>query len=112
MPNILNITNVQIKKIFKEAKQEDGKIPPRRPKAICSVTFCGGEVVVHNIEIWEGDRGLYIQFPSTKRFITNKQQEKEEITYNTFHPTSQNSRREFEEAIIPAYLERIAAADK
>lgn len=114
MPSILNITNVQIKKIFKEVKPKDGESAPKSTKkAICSVSYCGGEVVTHNIEVWEGEKGLYIQFPHTKRFITNKDQEKEEITYNVTHPTSQNARKEFEDAVLSAYKEKKAAvADK
>lgn len=107
----LNITDVRIKKIFKEAKPKDTDKKSVK-RAIASVTYCGGSVVTHDIEIWDGENGLYIQFPHTKRFITNKNKEKEEIVYNVTHPIKNDARNEFSEAILAEFTRRMEGNDK
>lgn len=94
---IINITEVRIKKIFKDDNVTHCK-PIRR--AISSVTYCGGAIVTNNIEIWENEKGLCIRFPHVRYY---KDGCDEKISYNITHPTSNEARKEFEEAIISEY---------
>ena len=51
----MQITDVRIRKIAKEGKM----------KAIVSITL-DGEVVVHDIKVIEGEKGLFIAMPSRR----------------------------------------------
>ncbi len=81
----LTITSVKVRKIIKEDS---------RMKGIATVLIddC---FAIHDIRIIEGDNGLFIAMPSRK----TPANEYRDIA----HPTNQETRTMFEEAIITAY---------
>jgi len=83
----LTITSVKVRKIVKDDS---------RMKGIATVLLddC---FAIHDIRIIEGDNGLFIAMPSRKT-PTNEYRD-------IAHPTNQETRKMFEEAIIKAYNE-------
>ncbi|MDD2518758.1 MAG: septation regulator SpoVG [Bacilli bacterium] len=83
----MTITSVKVRKIVKEDS---------RMKGIATVLLddC---FAIHDIRIIEGDNGLFIAMPSRKT-PTNEYRD-------IAHPTNQETRKMFEEAIIKAYNE-------
>ena len=83
----MTITSVKVRKIVKDGS---------RMKGIATVLLddC---FAIHDIRIIEGDSGLFIAMPSRKT-PTNEYRD-------IAHPTNQETRTMFEEAIIKAYNE-------
>ena len=79
----MKITDVRVRKIAKEGKM----------KAIVSITI--DEVVVHDIKVIEGDKGLFIAMPSKKA----TDGEYRDIA----HPISQTTRENIQGTILEAY---------
>jgi stage V sporulation protein G len=79
------ITNVKV------VKNENGRL-----RGIAEVTL-NNCFVIHNIRIIEGDKGLFIAFPSRQNSAGQ---------YNDVcHPINQETRSMFETAIVRAYQE-------
>lgn len=81
----MKITSVNVRKVEKEDS---------RMKGIASVLLddC---FAVHDIRIIEGDNGLFIAMPSRKTATGGYR--------DIAHPTNQETRKLFEEAILEAY---------
>lgn len=86
----MNITDVRIRIMEKEGKM----------KAIAAITI-DGVFVVHDIKVIEGDNGLFIAMPSTKR----KDGEFKDIA----HPINSETREMIQKTIIDKYNEVLAA---
>lgn len=82
----MQITQVRIKKVDLEGKL----------KAIVSVTL-DDEIVIHDVKLIEGVKGLFIAMPSRKLG--------EGDFRDIIHPVSSDVRKKFEDAIIPRYYE-------
>lgn len=89
----MNITDVRIR-----CKSTAGNV-----KAIASVTL-GGEFVVHDIKLIEGNKGLFIAMPSraVQDYTTGKM-----VYRDIAHPINSESRNELQEAIIQKYKEEL-----
>jgi len=81
----MNITDVRIKKL-----EGDTKV-----KAVASITI-GGDFVVHDIKVIEGDKGLFISMPS-------KRNEKTKEHFDICHPINSDARKAISEAVITKY---------
>jgi stage V sporulation protein G len=81
----LEITSVNVRKVEKEGS---------RMKGIASVLLddC---FAVHDIRIIQGDNGLFIAMPSRKTATGGYR--------DIAHPTNQETRKKFEDAILEAY---------
>ena len=90
--NILDITDIRVKKITAEGKM----------KAIVSVTF-DDAFVIHDIKIIEGQDKLFTAMPSRKISET----EYKDIA----HPINSQMREHLEKAIIERYKEEIASEE-
>lgn len=86
--NILNITDVRIRKISQEGKM----------KAVVSVTF-DDAFVVHDVKVVEGQNGLFVAMPSRK----TPEGEYRDIA----HPISSDARGIIQSAVLKAYEEAI-----
>lgn len=80
----MQITDVRIRKVTKEG----------RMKAVASITL-DDEIVIHDIKIIEGDKGLFIAMPSRKA----TDGEYRDIA----HPINSKTREEMQNAILNAY---------
>lgn len=89
----VEVTDVRIRKTYNEGKM----------KAIVSVTF-GGEFVVHDIRIIEGDKGLFVAMPSKKR----DDGEFKDIA----HPITTSMRNKVQEAVIKKYEKELKNEEK
>lgn len=93
----MNITEVQIKKVYNDATKP--------VKAKVSVVI-DGEMILHNIRVIEkvtdGERKRFIAFPSQK--ITNIDENNNPVHgyFDIYHPISSESRIKFESAIYKA----------
>ena len=84
----MNITDVRIKKVKSDTKNV--------LKATAAVTF--DEVfVVHDVKVLEGEKGLFIAFPSRKS--------KDGSFMDIAHPISTECRNEIQDAVLKAYAE-------
>lgn len=81
---VMQITDVRIRKVTKEG----------RMKAVASITL-DDEIVIHDIKIIEGDKGLFIAMPSRKA----TDGEYRDIA----HPINSKTREEMQNAILNAY---------
>ena len=81
----MQITDVRIRKVTKEG----------RMKAVASITL-DDEIVIHDIKIIEGDKGLFIAMPSRKA----TDGEYRDIA----HPINSKTREEMQNAILNAYV--------
>ena len=88
----MTITDVRVRKIAK-----DGKM-----KAIVSVTF-DNEIVVHDIKVIEGEKGLFIAMPSRK----TADGEYRDIA----HPINSDTRQQLQEMILNEYEKAIPTED-
>ncbi|NLL45026.1 MAG: septation regulator SpoVG [Mollicutes bacterium] len=81
----MEITSVNVRKVEKEGS---------RMKGIASVLLddC---FAVHDIRIIQGDNGLFIAMPSRKTATGGYR--------DIAHPTNQETRKKFEDAILEAY---------
>lgn len=83
----MKITNVEIKKVEKEGS---------RLKGMANITL-DNCLVIHNIRIIEGNKGLFVAMPSRKT---------EEGKYvDLVHPINSETRKMFEEEIMEKYNE-------
>ena len=84
----MNITDVRVRKVAKEGKM----------KAVVSITI-DDEVVVHDIKVIEGEKGLFIAMPSRKA----TDGEYRDIA----HPINSTTRTEIQNIILTKYEETI-----
>ncbi len=82
----MTITDVRVRKIENEGKM----------RAVASITI-DDEMVVHDIKIIEGDRGLFIAMPSKK----GANGEYRDIA----HPINSETRAKLQDLILKAYNE-------
>ena len=82
----MKVTNVGIKKVEKENS---------RLKRMASITL-DNCLVIHNIRIIEGNKGLFIAMPSKKI---------EDKFFDLVHPINYETRKMFEEEIMAKYNE-------
>ena len=85
----MNITDVRIRKVDKEGKM----------KAVVSITI-EDALVVHDIKIIEGEKGLFIAMPSRKA----SDGEYRDIA----HPINSATREELQNLILSKYKEEFA----
>ena len=85
----MNITDVRIRKVEKEGKM----------KAVASITL-DGEFVVHDIQIIDGEKGLFIAMPSRK----TGEGEYRDIA----HPINSTTRDSMQKLILGAYEKALA----
>ena len=88
----MQITDVRIRKVEKEGKM----------KAVVSITI-DEEVVVHDIKVIEGDKGLFIAMPSRKA----ADGEYRDIA----HPINSDTRERIQTLILQKYQETMAAEE-
>ena len=88
----MQITDVRIRKVEKEGKM----------KAVVSITI-DEEVVVHDIKIIEGEKGLFIAMPSRKA----ADGEDRDIA----HPINSNTRDRIQKLILEKYQETMDAEE-
>ena len=86
----MNITDVRIRKVAKEGKM----------KAVVSITI-DDEFVVHDIQVIEGDKGLFIAMPSRKA----ADGEYRDIA----HPINSETREIIQNMILMRYREALMA---
>ena len=87
----MKITDVRIRKVAK-----DGKM-----KAVVSITL-DGELVVHDIKVIEGEKGLFIAMPSRKA----SDGEYRDIA----HPINSSTRDTIQMTILEKYQESLVEA--
>lgn len=87
----MQITDVRIRLVEKEGKL----------KAVANITI-EDAIAIHDIKIIEGDKGLFIAFPSVKR----KDGEFKDIA----HPINQQTRELLQNMILDAYNKALAEA--
>ena len=80
----MNITDIRVRKVTKEGKM----------KAVVSITI-DDALVVHDIKVIDGDKGLFIAMPSRK----TAEGEYRDIA----HPISTESRERLQTMILKAY---------
>ena len=80
----MNITDVRIRKVNQEGKM----------KAIVSITI-DNELVIHDIKVIEGEKGLFIAMPSRK----TSSGEFRDIA----HPINSSARESLQQAILAKY---------
>lgn len=85
----MQITDVRVRKITKEGKM----------RAVVSITL-DDELVVHDIKVIEGDKGLFIAMPSKKA----ADGEYRDIA----HPINSATRERLQKAILDAYEKSLA----
>ena len=88
----MQITDVRIRRVEKEGKM----------KAVVSITI-DEEVVVHDIKIIEGEKGLFIAMPSRKA----ADGEYRDIA----HPINSGTRERIQKLILEKYEETLAAEE-
>ena len=86
----MNITDIRVRRINKEGKM----------KAVVSITF-DSEIVVHDIKVIEGDKGLFIAMPSRK---TSKGDFRDIV-----HPINSSSRQRIQNAVLDEYQIALAS---
>ena len=80
----MEITDIRVRRINKEG----------RMKAVVSITF-DTEIVIHDIKVIEGDRGLFIAMPSRKT--------SEGDYRDIVHPINSPTRQKLQEAVLGKY---------
>lgn len=88
----MNITDVRIRKVDKEGKM----------KAVVSITI-EDALVVHDIKIIEGEKGLFIAMPSRKA----SDGEYRDIA----HPINSATREELQNLILSKYKEEFVSSN-
>ena len=88
----MQITDVRIRRVEKEGKM----------KAVVSITI-DEELVVHDIKIIEGEKGLFIAMPSRKA----ADGEYRDIA----HPINSGTRERIQKLILEKYEETLAAEE-
>ena len=82
----MQITDVRLRKITKEGKL----------KAVASITL-DNEMVVHDIKIIEGEKGMFIAMPSKKSL--------DGTFRDIVHPINTETRERFQDVILRRYEE-------
>ena len=82
----MQITDVRLRKITKEGKL----------KAVASITL-DDEMVVHDIKIIEGEKGMFIAMPSKKSL--------DGTFRDIVHPINTETRERFQDVILRRYEE-------
>ena len=85
----MKITDVRIRKVAKEGKM----------KAVVSITI-DDEFVVHDIKVIQGERGLFIAMPSSRRSSTGEYRD-------IAHPINREARERIQRTIIEAYEDAV-----
>ena len=80
----MEITDVRVRRINKEGKM----------KAVVSITF-DNEIVIHDIKVIEGDKGLFIAMPSRKT--------SEGDFRDIVHPINSPTRQRLQDAVLEKY---------
>lgn len=88
----MQITDVRVRKITKEGKM----------KAVVSITL-DDELVIHDIKVIEGDKGLFIAMPSKKA----ADGEYRDIA----HPINSRTRERIQTMILDAYERPLSEPD-
>lgn len=88
----MQITDVRVRKITKEGKM----------KAVVSITL-DDELVIHDIKVIEGDKGLFIAMPSKKA----ADGEYRDIA----HPINSRTRERVQTKILDAYERSLSEPD-
>ena len=88
----MQITDVRVRKITKEGKM----------KAVVSITL-DDELVIHDIKVIEGDKGLFIAMPSKKA----SDGEYRDIA----HPINSGTRERIQRMILSAYEKSLSEPD-
>lgn len=88
----MKITDVRVRKIAKEGKM----------RAIVSVTF-DDELVVHDIKVIEGEKGLFIAMPS-KKAVDGEHRD-------IAHPINSGTREHIQRVILESYGKALAASE-
>ena len=88
----MQITDVRVRKITKEGKM----------KAVVSITL-DDELVIHDIKVIEGDKGLFIAMPSKKA----ADGEYRDIA----HPINSRTRERIQTKILDAYERSLSEPD-
>ena len=89
----MQITDVRVRKITKEGKM----------KAVVSITL-DDELVIHDIKVIEGDKGLFIAMPSKKA----ADGEYRDIA----HPINSATRDHIQKLILDAYEKALEETDE
>lgn len=63
------------------------------------------ELVIKNFKIFEGNKGLFVSFPS-------EYSEKDDKYYDTVYPLAKETRDYIENSVLDAYEEKIGKEDK
>ena len=92
MGNIMQITDVRIRKVEKEGKM----------KAVVSITI-DEEFVVHDIKVIDGEKGLFIAMPSRKA----ADGEYRDIA----HPINSDTRNKIQQIILEKYESEVATEE-
>lgn len=88
----MQITDVRVRKITKEGKM----------RAVVSITL-DDELVIHDIKLIEGDKGLFIAMPSKK----SSDGEYRDIA----HPINSKTRERIQTVILEAYEKSLLEPD-
>ena len=88
----MNITDVRVRKITREGKM----------KAIVSITL-DDEFVVHDIQVIEGEKGLFIAMPSRKTSTGEYR--------DIAHPINSQTREQIQDIILDEYLRALTEED-
>ena len=80
----MEITDIRVRRINKEGKM----------KAVVSITF-DNEIVIHDIKVIEGDKGLFIAMPSRKT--------SEGDFRDIVHPINSPTRQKLQDAVLEKY---------
>ena len=84
----MNITDVRVRKVAKEGKM----------KAVVSITL-DDELVIHDIKVIEGDKGLFIAMPSKKALDGEYR--------DIAHPINSGTRERIQSTILARYQQAL-----
>jgi stage V sporulation protein G len=82
---MITITDVNISRLFRD----------RQIIAVCTVTV-NDALAIHDIMLYKGEKGMYVQMPHTKRDGKN---------LNICHPINNEARTQITQAVISKYDE-------
>ncbi len=90
---MINITEVKVKPEEHENSHMKGRAYVKIDDAL----------VIHNIRIIEGKKGLFIAMPSTSREVVKEEGEEVVLHIDIVHPINQETRTALEKAILDEY---------
>jgi len=88
----MEITDIRVRRINKEGKM----------KAVVSITF-DNELVIHDIKVIEGDKGLFIAMPSRKT--------SEGDFRDIVHPINSPTRQRLQDSVLEKYQVALVAEE-